>query len=217
MTSSRSSNLAYWTVRVAVPLTALVTLLLSACASSRQADTFWRATIPDAAFGELGVWQVVCENHWGSALALGGGRFLACRHVLPDGTGTVQMKCPGESLGVLWQTFDGRQVLRFEDAPERAVTILASARTDYDPDDMSAVGADWAVFEVSPSHDLAQHCDPPAVDFERELAPGEDIFLVGYQWSRSRPLPPGPRHPDMQRITPVFSGFSCGFSPVTPS
>ena len=27
----------------------------------------------------------------------------------------------------------------------------------------------------------------------------------------------GFRHPDMQRITPVFSGFSCGFSPGTPS
>jgi hypothetical protein len=192
MTSSRSSRVACWAVRVAAALAALATVLLPACTSSPRAPALWRAEVPDTAFGELGVWQVVCEDTWGSALALGDGRFLTCRHVLPATGGTVQVKAPGENLGVLRQEADGRNVLRLEDAPEREVTIVASGGADYDPDDPSTVSADWAIFEVSPSHHWAQHCDPPAVDFERELAPGEDIFLVGYHWSRSRPLPPGP-------------------------
>lgn len=189
MTNSRSTRLARRTVRVAASLTALLTLLLSACASSRLTYPSWRATVPETAFQELGVWQVASAEGAGSAVLLGGGRFLTCRHVLPTRAATVQMKGPGENLGLLWQAVDDRYVLGLKDAPERAVTILASGGADYDPNDRSTVGADWAVFEVSPSHDLARHYDPPAVDFERELAPGEAIFLVGYLWSHPMRLP----------------------------
>ena len=167
-------------------------LLLPGCASNRHTCVFWRATIPDSAFKELAVWQVVGERGWGSALALGGGRFLTCRHVLPAGEGTVQMRAPGEDRGVLWRIVDGRNVLRLEDVPERTVTIIASAGADYVPDDLSTVSADWAVFEVNPCPDLAQCGSPPAMDFDRDMASGDDVLLVGYQWPRSRPLPPGP-------------------------
>ena len=208
MTSSRSTRLARRAVRVAVPLIALATVLLPACAPGGRACSVRQVTIPSAAFDELGVCQVVSAAGAGSALPLGGGRFLTCRHVLPTSGNTVQMKNPRDDLGLFWRTVDGRDVLRLvrsrglvqteadaqpvlrlEDAPDRALTILASGGTDYDPDDPSTVSADWAIFEVSPCDDLARDCRSPAVDFERRLAPGEDIFPMGYLWSHPVRLP----------------------------
>ena len=102
------------------------------------------------------------------------------------------MRAPGEDRGVLWRIVDGRNVLRLEDVPERTVTIIASAGADYVPDDLSTVSADWAIFEVNPYPDSAQCGNPPAMDFDRDMASGDDVLLVGYQWPRSRPLPPDP-------------------------
>ena len=208
MTSSRSTRLARRAVRVAVPLIALATVLLPACAPGGRACSVRQVTIPRAAFDELGVCQVVSAAGAGSALPLGGGRFLTCRHVLPTSGNTVQMKNPRDDLGLFWRTVDGRDVLRLvdslgfvqseadgervlqlRDAPDRALTILASGGTDWDPHDSSTVSADWAIFEVSPCDDLARDCRSPAVDFERKLVPGEDIFMVGYLWSHPVRLP----------------------------
>lgn len=191
MTSSRSTRSPGRSI-FRLGLFAVFVALAPACAPDRPSA--WTLAFNDPheeLLGGVRVWQVVSDDGWGSAIELSSGRFLTCRHVLPDSGGCVQLKAPGQDLGVSVQTVEGRHVFRMQNAPRRVVTIIAEGG-GFKLGDQSTAAADWAVFTVNPAPSPTQDNTSPILDFGRKLSAGTTLYLVGYPFGRELALPPGP-------------------------
>lgn len=174
MTTSRSTKPKWWRPGRAGLLGMVLLLLLPACATSGRTGGEWAPGLSRANFDKLGVHQVkpgassdyivvlpsgrlAVMSPSGSAVFLGNGVFVTCRHVLPLNTATVEL----------------------DNGEQRAIRVLASGL--FDLTDIRSGAEDWMVFEIVPSGDDEFAVEnPPLVDFERKLEIGQDIFLVGF-------------------------------------